>query len=161
EQEYAGVPVRFYAVAGDDTAPARHELVERTLSTLRAAGYVLPPRLNVHLPRYHRYLNVGPVESNFPFRTLTERTAAAYRDGNVFYLDVEDGPLKITVEYPSSQLDSGSRSARFFPPDDLVLTSGLTASRPVGHTFDNPTRVADRLDDDALGVVLGALMSWR
>ena len=136
-QEYAGVRVRFYSMAGDDTAAGRRELVARALLLLQESGVDLPGRrnvINVYLPRYHRAVSVqaGDAGSNPNPTVRVQRTAGA--------------------------ITTGAREAEFFAPGDLVLTSGLVAPRPHGNPLWNQVRLANRMDDDALGVVAGALM---
>ena len=137
EQEYAGVRVRFYSMASDDTAAGRRELVARALLLLQKSGVDLPGRrnvINVHLPRYHRAVSVqaGDAGSNPNPTVRVRRTAGA--------------------------ITTGAREAEFFAPGDLVLTSGLVAPRPHGNPLWNQARLANRMDDVALGVVAGALM---
>ncbi|OBI96313.1 NUDIX hydrolase [Mycobacterium sp. 1465703.0] len=137
EVQLAGTRVNFHATDGDAMAAKRQHLVLKALSTLNEAGHDLPKTLHVYLPRYHRILDIDPKRDN---------------DGQLVGLDIDAEP--VDDELPLTLVGS------FYPPDNLVLTSGVFSSpsaipRPAGWS------VSRMLHDSALGAMLHELAHWE
>ena len=134
---HRNVRVTFHYADTDPMASTRQELVLRGLSTKAEAGRVLPERLDVYLPRYHRVLEVRSVVGP---------------DGGLPALDIT--PSSVNEALPH---DFGGM---FSLPNTLIVTSSITSDLSLT-TPDPEFQLSGRLHDSALGFTLHELGHWE
>ncbi|SEG91378.1 Papain fold toxin 1, glutamine deamidase [Actinacidiphila yanglinensis] len=125
--DQGGVRVDISSMAEDPFRESRERYALSMISTLQDVGLAVPPRVKIHLPKYHRLLAV----------TLQP-------DGTSLHIEEEQADDKITHD----------TYAVFVEPDTILISAMAVAPRPPGTRPGVLRAVDDLLEDGRFGIVL-------